>query len=592
MAIQQRGASAWATTASGTSVAPSVPTVANGDFMVLGVFSSDVNNHAWSTPSGWTLAQTINDFILNAGGGNCALYYRLASSEPGSYTVTYGGTSSLAAQILTYKSTTGGTLSYDTSSKADNTASTTDQSATITLAQANEMVVFFGSFNGSEISITPGLAGDNSTRLGAAPSCFSCDSVYTTSGSIASPPSTTGSPSNANTAFLIAIKEAAVVIPYPFGTLARQKKKPRRRMGRRHALDLMGWTASRSSVVVPAMPWTAKPRKKIKKKPRKRPLKDGMGWLPQVQAGPAPQFAFGVDKVRRWPERFVAVNLRRGPKRISRTASWIPPPPPAAPSFPFRQVVRRRTTRSLGGRPLAVVNLLRGPKRVNPRDRISWIPFSSSVNFPGPHLTQRRKPRRRPWRKPKVPRRLPSFRDPSWFPPPPVIPPNVYITPEGYGYLGCGLVVNAFGCNKIVLPTSVAGNNQIGSYDAAGTAIQAAKVQRQHQKAYGQAGAVFAEQKVVHVVRGATYTLLEFLAFAGVPPAGADTVTVDLLRQGVSVLTAPIVLTSSVKAYTGKSATFQAITPAAGDIYEVKVTPSGTSAQRVGARLTLREDPQ
>lgn len=61
-----------------TTITINVPSgVVDGDILVLMVMS---NGASWTTPSGWT--------VWLASGNNRAIYYRTASSEPASYTIT------------------------------------------------------------------------------------------------------------------------------------------------------------------------------------------------------------------------------------------------------------------------------------------------------------------------------------------------------------------------------------------------------------------------------------------------------------------------------------------------------------------------
>jgi len=119
---------------------------------------------------------------------------------------------------------------------------------------------------------------------------------------------------------------------------------------------------------------------------------------------------------------------------------------------------------------------------------------------------------------------------------------------------------------------------------------------QQYQPEYKQASGATAaaDQQVVHVTRGASAVLIDFVVGAVVANIGAAIVTFDLWKNGSSVLSAPIVLTSATAAYALAGATITTASSVAGDVFEVKVTvaaSSGTLAKGAFARLCIREDP-
>jgi hypothetical protein len=126
--------------------------------------------------------------------------------------------------------------------------------------------------------------------------------------------------------------------------------------------------------------------------------------------------------------------------------------------------------------------------------------------------------------------------------------------------------------------------------------IAATKVQKQFQENYTNADSAttaVSETRVIHAVRGATGTLVEFAAGAVVPLVGADTCTLDLLKNGTTMLAAPISLLNTDTARLIKFAGLASNTLVAGDVLEVRVSPthtSGTLPKGVFARVTVRED--
>jgi len=128
--------------------------------------------------------------------------------------------------------------------------------------------------------------------------------------------------------------------------------------------------------------------------------------------------------------------------------------------------------------------------------------------------------------------------------------------------------------------------------------VQASKLQHQYEPVYQQASGVNAvtETRTLHVVKGGTATVVDFAAGAVTPLTGNDTCTVDLKKNGTSILTSAISLASTDTARTLKSAAgYTSTALVAGDWLEVVVTVThntGTQPQGVAARLTLREDAQ
>ena len=126
-------------------------------------------------------------------------------------------------------------------------------------------------------------------------------------------------------------------------------------------------------------------------------------------------------------------------------------------------------------------------------------------------------------------------------------------------------------------------------------AIDYTKLEHQDHATYAQSGNSVDETKVIHTVHGATCTLLGFEAGSVTPHAGADVCTIDLQKDGVSVLAAPITLDNTNVAYTPEAATINTTAGADGDVYTVVqnfTTGAGTPATGVYATLTFVEDPQ
>ncbi len=122
---------------------------------------------------------------------------------------------------------------------------------------------------------------------------------------------------------------------------------------------------------------------------------------------------------------------------------------------------------------------------------------------------------------------------------------------------------------------------------SAGTPIDAAKVDHQHREVYangvGKSTTVsVSETAVVHVAK-ANGTLKRFSAGAVTPATGNSTVTVDLKKNGITVLTAVISLSVAQTARQVVSATVLTTAYLAGDVFEVTtVTTVGTGTLPAG----------
>ena len=133
-------------------------------------------------------------------------------------------------------------------------------------------------------------------------------------------------------------------------------------------------------------------------------------------------------------------------------------------------------------------------------------------------------------------------------------------------------------------------NAQVGA--AAG--ITAAKLEHQHRPMYAQANAAAADEtKVVHTVIGATGTIKSFKAGSIAVAIGDAKATVDLKKNGVSVLSPVITLDSDNEARVVEAGTLSDTTLAVGDVLEVVVDGTigtGTLPTGVFACVDLYED--
>ena len=132
----------------------------------------------------------------------------------------------------------------------------------------------------------------------------------------------------------------------------------------------------------------------------------------------------------------------------------------------------------------------------------------------------------------------------------------------------------------------------------ANAGIAASKLQQQPEKSYvgGSSTTVpAADQKVIHTGYGAVGLVAKFSAGVISALSGNATISVDLWKNGVSILTAPIALAAASGGRALVDAVISTASYVAGDIFEVKVTVnagSGALGQGLFARLIFNESPQ
>ena len=141
------------------------------------------------------------------------------------------------------------------------------------------------------------------------------------------------------------------------------------------------------------------------------------------------------------------------------------------------------------------------------------------------------------------------------------------------------------------IPNSTVTNNAI----TASAGISATKLQHQHRASYSQESATTTvnETKVVHVVYGATGSIIDFKAATIVPCLSGAVIDVDLFVNGSTVLSAEINLSDADSAYEVLAGTITSASLVAGDVVEIDIaitTGGGTMAKGVFASLTIHED--
>lgn len=126
------------------------------------------------------------------------------------------------------------------------------------------------------------------------------------------------------------------------------------------------------------------------------------------------------------------------------------------------------------------------------------------------------------------------------------------------------------------------------------TPITQDKLQHQHRMVWSQPNTTATtETRILHVCMGATGTVLKFEAGSIVLNIGAAVVTVDLLKNGTTMLAAPITLDTANTAYVPESVTPTTTAFVDGDVLTTTITATaggGTLATGVYVALTVKED--
>lgn len=128
---------------------------------------------------------------------------------------------------------------------------------------------------------------------------------------------------------------------------------------------------------------------------------------------------------------------------------------------------------------------------------------------------------------------------------------------------------------------------------AAGAAVATAKLRHKFHPGDSQVGTSATETRPLYVVLGATALLIKFKVGCIVLPIGAATVTVDLKKNGATVLTAVVTLNSSSVARIVQAASILTTAAVAGDWFDAVITATaggGTLPTGVFWELEIDED--
>ncbi len=144
-------------------------------------------------------------------------------------------------------------------------------------------------------------------------------------------------------------------------------------------------------------------------------------------------------------------------------------------------------------------------------------------------------------------------------------------------------------CDSFVLPAGTITDASV----AAAAGIVSEKLEQQYLPLFTQPNTTAAaETRVIHVVRGTTGTIEAFRAGSIAANSGAAVVTVDLKKNGSSVLSSVITLDNANTARVAEDGTISSANVVAGDVLEVVITATaggGTLATGVFAQACIQE---
>ena len=141
MALAVVSSSTPVTTLTGTLTLTPPATITDNNVLVMGVSAAQTG--AINTPSGWSVAVAK---FTGSGGSNLAVFYKIAASESGNYTVT--GSTYLTGSIVNI-SGNDTTTPIDVAGTGSGGTGTTATAAAITIATANALLLYFSGSDGN-----------------------------------------------------------------------------------------------------------------------------------------------------------------------------------------------------------------------------------------------------------------------------------------------------------------------------------------------------------------------------------------------------------------------------------------------------------
>lgn len=112
---------------------------------------------------------------------------------------------------------------------------------------------------------------------------------------------------------------------------------------------------------------------------------------------------------------------------------------------------------------------------------------------------------------------------------------------------------------------------------AAAAGVECSKLDHRSRQVYAQSGTAAAATAAIHYVIGTTGTINSFQCGVIGACVGDSTITIDLKKEGSSILSAAVVLDSTNAARAPEAGTLSSASVVAGDLLEVVVTVSAGS---------------
>lgn len=146
--------------------------------------------------------------------------------------------------------------------------------------------------------------------------------------------------------------------------------------------------------------------------------------------------------------------------------------------------------------------------------------------------------------------------------------------------------------SAVKLPAAAVGDGQFDGNSPLATGKQRHRKQHTYRQSNG--SAVVSDQQAVHVGYGANGSVVAVRAGIRTAAVGAATVTIDVKKNGTSILTGTISITSSQAAFALVAGSVATAAYVVGDVFEVIVTATaggGTLPQGLFVDLIFDEDP-
>jgi hypothetical protein len=163
-------------------------------------------------------------------------------------------------------------------------------------------------------------------------------------------------------------------------------------------------------------------------------------------------------------------------------------------------------------------------------------------------------------------------------------------------FQGNVFVAGTLQCNTFVCPAGSIADAGVASPSAGASGIQTSKLNHRYPITYNQpeGSAATSATVIAWIVKGTASVMIALDAALKVACIGAATITVDLKKNGTSVLTSVITFNNGTPIMTDESATIATAAGVAGDIFEIVVVATaggGTLGQGLFVKALIDEFP-